>query len=77
MIQEKMKKYAAPDIVIDLDEDQISMLMDMGFPRVRVEKALTITSSDAEEALNWLLSHTDDPNADTPLTQKEVSENIL
>jgi hypothetical protein len=72
MIQERMKKYAAPDVEITLDEEKVSMLMDMGFTRERVQKALILTYSDAEEALNWLLEHSDDPTADIPLTQKEV-----
>jgi hypothetical protein len=43
------------------DPDIVSALEDMGFPRVRCEKA-TINTQNAgvEEAMNWLLAHMED-----------------
>lgn len=39
----------------------VAQLIDMGFPRVRCEKAARSTlNNGVEEAMNWLLSHTDD-----------------
>lgn len=44
------------------------MLEAMGFPRVRCEKALHATgNSDPEAASNWLFSHMEDPDIDTPV----------
>eukprot|EP00339_Tiarina_fusa_P006402 CAMPEP_0117035692 /NCGR_PEP_ID=MMETSP0472-20121206/25336_1 /TAXON_ID=693140 ORGANISM="Tiarina fusus, Strain LIS" /NCGR_SAMPLE_ID=MMETSP0472 /ASSEMBLY_ACC=CAM_ASM_000603 /LENGTH=267 /DNA_ID=CAMNT_0004745243 /DNA_START=11 /DNA_END=814 /DNA_ORIENTATION=- len=72
LIDQEMKKYAKPDIVISLDEEKVTMLMEMGFTEGRVRRALILSYSDTEAALNWLLSHTDDPSADDPLSQREL-----
>ncbi|KAL8896804.1 MAG: hypothetical protein Q9192_002902 [Flavoplaca navasiana] len=46
----------------------VEQLETMGFPRVRCEKALHATGNgDAEAAMNWLFSHMDDPDIDSPL----------
>ncbi|KAL8805925.1 MAG: hypothetical protein Q9200_005242 [Gallowayella weberi] len=46
----------------------VEQLEAMGFPRVRCEKALQATGNgDAEIAMNWLFSHMEDPDIDTPL----------
>ncbi|KAL8968619.1 MAG: hypothetical protein Q9183_002377 [Haloplaca sp. 2 TL-2023] len=50
------------------NEGALEQLEAMGFPRVRCEKALHATgNSDAEAAMNWLFSHMEDPDIDTPL----------
>jgi ubiquitin carboxyl-terminal hydrolase 5/13 len=50
------------------NEGALSMLEAMGFPRVRCEKALHATgNSDPEAASNWLFSHMDDADIDTPV----------
>ncbi|MCJ1267548.1 hypothetical protein MMC22_007433, partial [Lobaria immixta] len=50
------------------NEGALSQLEAMGFPRVRCEKALHATgNSDSEAAMNWLFSHMEDPDIDTPL----------
>ncbi|CAI6335212.1 unnamed protein product [Periconia digitata] len=50
------------------NEGALSMLEAMGFPRVRCEKALHATgNADPEAASNWLFSHMDDPDIDTPV----------
>ena len=72
LIDQRMKKYSKSDIVIELDPEKVNMLLDMGFTEGRVRRALTLCYSDTEEALNWLLMHTDDEDADLPLTQREV-----
>lgn len=48
----------------------------MGFPQVRCEKALYSTgNADLEAAMNWLLSHLEDPDIDEPINNKKVSKN--
>jgi len=50
------------------NEMALEMLMSMGFPRVRCEKALHATgNSDAEVATAWLFEHMEDPDIDSPL----------
>lgn len=50
------------------NEGALSMLEAMGFPRVRCEKALHATgNADPEAASNWLFSHMEDPDIDTPV----------
>jgi len=48
----------------------VSQLLDIGFPRVRCEKAAIQTLNNGlEEAMNWLLAHMDDPDIDEPLVR--------
>ena len=50
------------------NEQALELLLGMGFPTVRCEKALYTTgNSDAEAALNWLFEHMEDPDIDEPL----------
>ncbi|EMC95915.1 hypothetical protein BAUCODRAFT_34673 [Baudoinia panamericana UAMH 10762] len=50
------------------NETALEMLMSMGFPRVRCEKALHATgNADAEVAAAWLFEHMEDADIDTPL----------
>ncbi|KAF2722305.1 ubiquitinyl hydrolase [Polychaeton citri CBS 116435] len=50
------------------NEVALEMLMSMGFPKVRCEKALHATgNSDAEIATSWLFEHMEDPDIDEPL----------
>ncbi|KAL4801386.1 hypothetical protein BDV18DRAFT_164983 [Aspergillus unguis] len=56
------------------DKDCLDQLLAMGFPNVRCEKALFFTgNSDVEAAMNWLLSHMDDPDIDEPIDTKEAA----
>lgn len=50
------------------NEMALEMLMAMGFPKVRCEKALHATgNSDAEVATGWLFEHMEDPDIDDPV----------
>ncbi|KAK5114519.1 hypothetical protein LTR62_002454 [Meristemomyces frigidus] len=50
------------------NEAALEMLMSMGFPKVRCEKALHATGNqDAEVAMAWLFEHMEDPDIDQPL----------
>jgi ubiquitin carboxyl-terminal hydrolase 5/13 len=50
------------------NETALEMLMSMGFPKVRCEKALYATgNADAEMAATWLFEHMEDPDIDAPL----------
>lgn len=50
------------------DELIVSQLMEMGFPRVRCEKAAINTSNTGlDPAMQWLLSHMDDADIDVPM----------
>ena len=52
------------------NELALPQLEAMGFPRVRVEKALHATGNtpDTEAAMNWLIAHLEDPDIDEPLS---------
>lgn len=57
-----------PKLVID--ESIVTGLMDMGFPRVRSEKAAHKTNNAGiEQAMNWLIEHMEDADIDVPLEQ--------
>lgn len=46
----------------------LGQLVSMGFPQVRCEKALQATGNNgAEEAMEWLFAHMDDPDIDVPM----------
>lgn len=50
-----------------LDEVVVAQLMEMGFPRTCCEKAIVNTSNTGlDAAMQWLLSHMDDPDIDAP-----------
>ncbi|TXG67169.1 hypothetical protein EZV62_008444 [Acer yangbiense] len=52
------------------NEDIVAQLVSMGFNQLHCQKAAINTSnSGLEEAMNWLLSHMDDPDIDVPLSQ--------
>ncbi|KAJ3082605.1 hypothetical protein HK102_001574 [Quaeritorhiza haematococci] len=51
-----------------LDQTSIDQLLAMGFPEVRVKKALIATGNNgAEVAMTWLFEHMDDPDIDVPM----------
>ncbi|XP_052206730.1 ubiquitin carboxyl-terminal hydrolase 14 isoform X2 [Diospyros lotus] len=60
------------------DEVIVSQLVSMGFNHLHCQKA-AINSSNAgvEEAMNWLLSHMDDPDIDAPICQDARSDGML
>lgn len=50
------------------NEVALTQLEEMGFPRVRCEKALHATGNgDADAAMSWLFTHMEDSDIDTPL----------
>ncbi|KAI9184975.1 hypothetical protein LWI28_003035 [Acer negundo] len=52
------------------NENIVAQLVSMGFNQLHCQKAAINTSnSGLEEAMNWLLSHMDDPDIDVPLSQ--------
>jgi ubiquitin carboxyl-terminal hydrolase 5/13 len=74
--EEILPEDAATDSGFQVNTDLLSQLLGMGFPQVRCEKALYLTgNSDLEAAMNWLLSHMDDPDVDEPINKKQVSGN--
>jgi ubiquitin carboxyl-terminal hydrolase 5/13 len=55
-------------------EDIVSQLASMGFNYFHCQKAAINTSNTGvEEAMNWLLSHMDDPDIDDPISQDPTS----
>lgn len=58
MATEEIPEQAGPVA----DEAIVSQLLDIGFSKVRCEKAAIQTlNTGVEEAMNWLLAHMDDP----------------
>ncbi|XP_077254029.1 ubiquitin-specific protease 14 [Tasmannia lanceolata] len=57
------------------NEDIVAQLASMGFNYLHCQKAAISTSNvGVEEAMNWLLSHMDDPDINDPLSQE--SQNV-
>ncbi|KNA19217.1 hypothetical protein SOVF_063870 isoform A [Spinacia oleracea] len=58
------------------DEQIVSQLLSMGFGQLPCEKAAIYTSNaGVEEAMNWLLSHMDDPDINDPISH--TSQNAV
>jgi ubiquitin carboxyl-terminal hydrolase 5/13 len=56
----------------------VSQLAAMGFPRLHCEKAAINTSNTGvEDAMNWLLSHMEDPDIDTPISTGRQNDTKL
>jgi len=50
------------------NQNTLNQLMEMGFPKIRAERALYATkNADAETAMGWLIQHMEDPDIDQPL----------
>jgi len=59
-------------------EDIVSQLASMGFNYLHCQKAAINTSNTGvEEAMNWLLSHMDDPDINDPLNDSRASEQFV
>ncbi|XP_047334441.1 ubiquitin carboxyl-terminal hydrolase 14 [Impatiens glandulifera] len=57
------------------NEEIVGQLVSMGFNHLHCQKAAINTSNTGvEEAMNWLLSHMDDADIDTPLSQGGTNE---
>ncbi|GMH24315.1 hypothetical protein Nepgr_026158 [Nepenthes gracilis] len=62
---------------LSANEDIVSQLVSMGFNNLHCQKAAINTSNaGVEEAMNWLLSHMDDPDIDAPLIQEAQSAGV-
>ncbi|CAN1775163.1 Ubiquitin carboxyl-terminal hydrolase 14, partial [Linum perenne] len=60
------------------NEDIVVQLMSMGFDHIRCQKAAINTSNAGiEEAMNWLLSHMDDPDIDAPITRGSERADVV
>lgn len=59
------------------NENIVSQLLCMGFSQNLCEKAAINTSNvGVEEAMNWLLSHLDDPDIDVPISHKSQNATV-
>lgn len=59
------------------NDDIVSQLASMGFNQLHCQKAAINTSNaGVEEAMNWLLSHMDDPDIDAPIDNKAKSNDV-
>jgi len=58
------------------DEEVVSAITSMGFPRVRAERAwFNNQGKGAEAATEWLFNHMEDADIDTPLAQPKKDSN--
>ncbi|GKB93536.1 ubiquitin carboxyl-terminal hydrolase 14 isoform X3 [Tanacetum coccineum] len=59
------------------NDDIVAQLSSMGFNQLHCQKAAINTSNaGVEEAMNWLLSHMDDPDIDAPIDNKAKSNDV-
>lgn len=66
--EDEVEEESQQESAFTADPTLIVQLNSMGFPEPRCEKALYHTQNrSAEEAMEWLLAHMDDPTIDEPL----------
>lgn len=71
------EKNAEPNL-LSPDEGIVSQLVGMGFPYLHCQKAAISTlNAGVEEAMNWLLSHMDDPDIDAPISNDQINVESL
>ncbi|XP_071730177.1 ubiquitin carboxyl-terminal hydrolase 14-like isoform X2 [Rutidosis leptorrhynchoides] len=59
------------------NEDIVSQLAVMGFYHLHCQKAAINTSNaGVEEAMNWILSHMDDPDIDAPIQEESKNNEV-
>ncbi|KAL2866346.1 ubiquitin-specific protease UBP14 [Aspergillus lucknowensis] len=72
--EEVLPEDGDSDRDFQVNSELLGQLIGMGFPEVRSEKALSLTgNADLEAAMNWLLSHVDDPSVDEPIKKKQIT----
>jgi len=60
------------ETVLQIDENIVSQLISMGFPRNRCEKAAHETNNQGVgQATDWIFEHMDDPDIDEPLSKRK------
>ncbi|KAJ4975564.1 hypothetical protein NE237_000670 [Protea cynaroides] len=63
---------------LSANEDIVCQLANMGFNYLHCQKAAINTSNaGVEEAMNWLLSHMNDPDIDDPISQEAETAEVL
>ncbi|KAK6946790.1 Zinc finger, UBP-type [Dillenia turbinata] len=59
------------------DDGIVAQLVSMGFSKLHCEKAAINTLNvGVEEAMNWLLSHMDDPDLDVPISHEAQTSSV-
>jgi ubiquitin carboxyl-terminal hydrolase 5/13 len=61
---EEESAAAAAGAAAPVPEEALMMLMSMGFPQAKCEKALRATGNSTERATDWIFSHMDDDSDD-------------
>ncbi|XAR56601.1 Ubiquitinyl hydrolase 1 [Bertholletia excelsa] len=77
LLPEAASGYVAVSNQVLANEEIVAQLVSMGFNYLHCQKAAINTSNaGVEEAMNWLLSHMDDPDIDAPISQDTHSVRV-
>jgi hypothetical protein len=57
---------------LQVDQNLITPLLEMGFPQNQCKKALLINRMNVNAAAEWLFNNAYNPNIDTPLTRQQM-----
>jgi len=60
--------------LIPFPEQELHLLVSMGFPEWRCRKALLLNLFDPEMALDWILTHSGDADVDAPLNEAQMRQ---
>jgi len=58
----------------EINQEALQQLLSMGFSEERSKKALLLNKMKMDAAMEWLFSHDNDPDIDTPLTIEKYNQ---
>eukprot|EP01091_Cochliopodium_minus_P010214 TRINITY_DN2666_c0_g1_i1.p1 TRINITY_DN2666_c0_g1~~TRINITY_DN2666_c0_g1_i1.p1 ORF type:complete len:259 (-),score=69.79 TRINITY_DN2666_c0_g1_i1:29-805(-) len=63
-----------PPKLPEIKQEDITMLLEMGFEESVCKKALYLNNLDPQKAMEWIIDHHGDPNLRTPLSREMIRE---
>ena len=66
------REAAGTEQVPEANPSRLQQLVEMGFSEAIASKALILRHNNLDAAMDWILEHQDDPEAETPLTESQL-----
>lgn len=71
-ISREERESAGTEQAPEANETRLQQLVEMGFSEAISRKALILRHNNLDAAMDWILEHQDDPEAETPLTESQL-----
>jgi hypothetical protein len=66
------RETAGAEQAPEANESRLQQLVEMGFSETISRKALILRHNNLDAAMDWILEHQDDPEAENPLTESQL-----